>query len=147
MLSRLGNIVGRLRDRDLRWSPGDRVAFDTAPSQPLARRRTILEPSRVSAVNESPTHPVEMKNLTFYTGPSQPLARGRMLLGPSHASAVKESLKHPVETNLMIPALCLSRQCSAVQSLVLASEYAFVTIKDKVGRCVSLFFRFGSFGE
>ncbi len=68
MLGRLGSIVGTLRDSDLRWGPGDRVAFDTTLAQLLARRRTILGPSRVSAVNGSPKHQVETKNFTRLHG-------------------------------------------------------------------------------
>jgi hypothetical protein len=59
------STVGRLQDSDSRWSSGDRAAFDTSPSQPLARRRMVLGPSRVSAFKESLEHTVEMKNLTL----------------------------------------------------------------------------------
>jgi hypothetical protein len=54
-------------DSDPRWSSGDQVATDKAPSQPPARRRMILGPSRVSAINESLRHPTEMKNVKRIT--------------------------------------------------------------------------------
>jgi hypothetical protein len=43
-------------------SSGYRASFDMAPSQALARRRRIVEPSIVKAVNESINDTVEMKN-------------------------------------------------------------------------------------
>jgi hypothetical protein len=81
-----------LRDSDSRWNSGDQVAIDRAPSQPLARHRMLLEPSRVSATNESLRHSTETRStikinrwnsggqVAINRAPSQPLARRRMLL-------------------------------------------------------------------
>jgi hypothetical protein len=69
MLGRLGSIVGTLRDSDLRWGPGDRVAFDAAPAQPLALSNVGVGTLRDSDLRWGPGDRV-----AFDAAPAQPLA-------------------------------------------------------------------------